>query len=69
MFIAKVRPGVTLTFPLYGKTQTGSHRTKIDPHVTQEGALACISLVTGGTSLEWPDPTGPLWSEQRYWPK
>ena len=24
------------------------------PHVTQEGALARIGLVTGGTSLEWP---------------
>ena len=36
------------------KTQTGSHGAGIDPHVFQEGALARIGLVTGGTSLEWP---------------
>ena len=36
------------------KTQTGSHGAGIDPHVSQEGALARIGLVTGGTSLEWP---------------
>ena len=36
------------------KTQMGSHGAGIDPHVSQEGALARIGLVTGGTSLEWP---------------
>ena len=38
------------------KTQTGSHRAGLDPHVSQEGALARLGPVTGGTSLEWPDP-------------
>ena len=39
------------------KTQTGSHRAGIDPYVSQEGALAHLGLVTGGTGLERPDPT------------
>ena len=36
------------------KRQTGSYGAGIDPHVSQEGALARIGLVTGGTSVEWP---------------
>jgi len=35
----------------------GSHRAGINPHVSQEGTLARIGIVTGGTNLEWPDPT------------
>ena len=50
------------------KTQMGSHRVGINPHVSQKGTLARIGIVTGGTNLEWPDPTS-LGSEQRYWPK
>ena len=29
-----------------------SHRAGLDPHVSQEGALVCLGLVTGGTRLE-----------------
>ena len=47
----QVRPGVSIK---YGKDTNGLTRRGIDPHVSQEGALARIGLVTGGTSLEWP---------------
>ena len=32
------------------KTQMGSHRVGINPHVSQEGTLARIGVVTGETS-------------------
>ena len=50
------------------KTQMGSHRVGINPHVSQEGTLARIGVVTGGTSLEWPDPIS-LRPGQCYWLK
>ena len=50
------------------KTQTGSHRARIDPHESQDGSLTLTGFVTGGTGLEKPDPTS-LRYEQHFWPK